>query len=123
MRVLEAVKIIVLAAALFPTLANADQRLARGIDENPFVPLNDQVARYKDDFPWKFVGCRPVYDLRQPSEPLIGEVPVYDLAYDGDPLLSSYQEQPDGNQQVYIHGHWVRFDKIDFSTLCPALMS
>ncbi len=60
---------------------------------------------------WQVVGCRPVYDLTMPEEPLVAWDAIEDvIADDHLKFLPPYFEEWDRNEKVLLGGEWVRID-------------
>lgn len=60
---------------------------------------------------WELIGCEPVYDLRDASEPVIAWNPIVKPI---NPtmlhLYPGYTPEADGNEKIFFQGQWVRFD-------------
>jgi hypothetical protein len=95
---------------LFANVASADD--LTGTDAQigySLETVNPQDQDFIDDFVLQVVSCELAYDMRQPDEPLTYIVNV-NLVADENPLLASYTATPDGNEQIWLNGKWIRFD-------------
>lgn len=67
---------------------------------------------------FEVTGCEPVYDLEEPTEPIIAWLPIVKEIPANKLAEFPAETDTDGNEKVLVRGVWVRIDKFNIDLIC-----